>query len=100
MSNPITKWLRGRRERAEGLVLVAFLSDPGACRFGYDLMQTLGFGSGKLYPILARFERDGWLETGFEDVNPHVAKRPARRWYRLTEQGKAAAAQRYGQFTT
>jgi len=34
-------------------------------------------------PILARLEGVGWLESGWEDVDPTVVGRPALRYYRL-----------------
>lgn len=54
-------------------------------------MRRLGFPSGKLYPILARLEKAGWLRRDHEDVDPAVAGRPARALYRLTSDGVAAA---------
>ena len=59
-------------------VLRAFLADPSARRYGYDLMQATGYPSGKLYPILARLQRAGWLGRTPEAVDPAQAGRPAR----------------------
>jgi PadR family transcriptional regulator, regulatory protein PadR len=76
---------------AVATVLRIFLDDVPEPRYGYELMRATGFASGKLYPILARLEAHGWLEARFEEVDPATAGRPARRWYRLTEEGTAAA---------
>jgi PadR family transcriptional regulator PadR len=43
-----------------------------------------------MYPILARMLDEGWLIDGWEDqVQVGRAKRPPRRYYRLTDKGKA-----------
>ena len=42
-------------------VLREFLADVGEPRYGYELMQSTEFPSGKLYPILARLQHAGWL---------------------------------------
>jgi DNA-binding PadR family transcriptional regulator len=72
-------------------VLQAFLADVNRPRYGYDLMRETGFPSGKLYPILARLQRAGWLIRESEDIDPAEAGRPARRLYRLSPAGLAAA---------
>ena len=72
-------------------VLREFLSDPSADRYGYDLMQATSFPSGKLYPILAKLARIGWLTREREDTNPAEAGRPPRFYYRLTADGVEAA---------
>ena len=46
---------------AVATLLRLFLDDPTASRYGYELMRATGFASGKLYPILARLEKAGWL---------------------------------------
>lgn len=73
-------------------VLRAFLDDPAAPRYGFDLMRSTGLASGTLYPILARLERLAWVTSRNEDVDPLVEGRPARRFYRLTPHGLRAAA--------
>ncbi|MEU4162971.1 helix-turn-helix transcriptional regulator [Actinoplanes sp. NPDC026670] len=76
---------------AVAVVLRAFLDDPAEQRYGYDLMKQTGFGSGKLYPILDRLEKAGWLERSHENADPAVLGRPARVHYRLTGVGTRAA---------
>ena len=76
---------------AVATVLRAFLDDPTQPRYGYELMKLTGFPSGKLYPILARLQRAGWLIREHEEVDPAAAGRPARRFYRLTPDGVRAA---------
>ncbi len=72
-------------------VLAALLEDPAADRYGLDLMRATGQPSGTLYPILVRLHRAGWIESRWEDVDASEAGRPARRYYRLTPDGAAAA---------
>jgi DNA-binding PadR family transcriptional regulator len=72
-------------------VLREFLIDPAQPRYGYDLMHSTGFGSGKLYPILARLQHAGWLVKRAEDIDPAEAGRPVRYMYRLSADGIEAA---------
>jgi len=72
-------------------VLEAFLVDPASERYGLDIMQTTGYPSGTVYPILARLQRAGWLAAHWEEIDPVTAGRPARRWYRLSPDGVSIA---------
>jgi len=72
-------------------VLTAFLQDPTADRYGLDLIGVTGLPSGTLYPILARLQRAGWVDSAWEEIDPVAAGRPARRYYRLTTDGLVQA---------
>ena len=72
-------------------VMAALLADPGAERYGLQLMQDTGLPSGTLYPILVRLERAGWVESRWEEADPVAEGRPNRRYYRLTAEGAVAA---------
>ncbi|GAA3276904.1 PadR family transcriptional regulator [Dactylosporangium vinaceum] len=72
-------------------VLEVFLADPGAERYGLDVMRVTGMPSGTVYPILVRLQGLGWLQAHWEDIDPVQAGRPARRWYRLTPEGVQSA---------
>jgi PadR family transcriptional regulator, regulatory protein PadR len=74
-------------------VLSAFLGDPRVDRYGLDLMGDTGLPSGTLYPILQRLQRAGWVDAHWEEIDPVASGRPARRYYRLTPDGIAAARQ-------
>ena len=77
---------------AVATVLRVFLTDVARPRYGYDLMGATRFPSGKLYPILARLTRAGWLRRYKEEnVDPVAEGRPARFMYVLTEEGTRAA---------
>ncbi|MFQ4147086.1 PadR family transcriptional regulator [Arthrobacter sp. LAPM80] len=68
--------------------------------YGYDLVERLrslglsGLATGAVYPVLSRFERDGWLISYMQPS----ASGPARKYYALTEAGELArlnAAQKW-----
>jgi PadR family transcriptional regulator len=50
-----------RATEAIAAVLAVFLEDLDRQHYGYELMGQIGFASGKIYPILARLVRAGWL---------------------------------------
>ena len=76
------------------LVLAEMLSEPAELRYGLDMCETVGLPSGTIYPILARLERIGWVESNWEDPEAHIAEgRPRRRYYRLTREGAECAAE-------
>jgi DNA-binding PadR family transcriptional regulator len=64
-------------------VIKVFLEEPSRAWYGMEIMRLTGQPSGTLYPILAKFERSGWLSVGREDIDPKVEGRPARRFYRI-----------------
>jgi PadR family transcriptional regulator, regulatory protein PadR len=80
-----------RMTLAVARVLREFLSDPARPRYGYELMGCTQFPSGKLYPVLARLVDAGWLAREREEIDAAQAGRPARYFYRLTEEGAAGA---------
>jgi PadR family transcriptional regulator PadR len=67
--------------------------------YGADIGTRAGLPSGTVHPILARLEGLGWVDSRWEDVDPSIEGRPARRYYRLTaegsEQARAAIARAY-----
>lgn len=85
-----------RLSHAGLMVLKACLDRPGDRQYGYDLMQATGLASGTLYPLLMRFEQEGWLISEWEAVEPSAEKRPRRRLYRITGSGQRAASQFLG----
>jgi DNA-binding PadR family transcriptional regulator len=72
-------------------VLEVFLDDPAAERYGLDVMRVTGYPSGTIYPVLTRLLDAGWLDAHWEDIDPVLAGRPARRWFRLTPHGEQSA---------
>jgi hypothetical protein len=72
-------------------VVKPFVEDPLKLWYGAELMRSTGQASGYVYPALAKFEKNGWLTSGREDIDPRAAGRPPRRFYRITDAGLAAA---------
>jgi PadR family transcriptional regulator, regulatory protein PadR len=70
-------------------VFRAFLDDPAAPRYGYDLMKSASLPSGTLYPMLARLEAQRLVVSAWETPR-HDGERP-RRYYRLTGEGMSVA---------
>ena len=73
-------------------VLKAFLSEPEAEQYGFALMKLTGVKSGSLYPILARFQELGWIDSYEEEIDVREEGRPRRRMYRLTGMGRPQAS--------
>src|SRR5580698_9526774 len=63
----------------------------GYC-FGFDVMEVTGLPSGTVYPALRRLERDELVTSKWEaEEEAAINQRPARRYYEVTREGKAAA---------
>ena len=75
------------------LVLRLLLGDPTRELYGVEIGDGAGLPSGTVHPILARLEGRGWLDSRWEEIDPTVEGRPARRYYRLTADGAEAAHQ-------
>ncbi|MGH3871148.1 MAG: helix-turn-helix transcriptional regulator [Pseudonocardiaceae bacterium] len=75
------------------LVLAALLKvwddNPAAALYGLEITELTGLLPGTTYPILQRFLDHGWLTDEWENLDPHEAARPRRRYYRLTDDGAA-----------
>ena len=67
--------------------------------YGFDIMDVTGLPSGTIYPALRRLEKDSMILGSWEDRRSAFSQdRPARRFYRLTRQGKdtlSGALRRY-----
>jgi PadR family transcriptional regulator PadR len=70
-------------------VLRAFLADPSARRYGYDLMKAASLKSGTLHPLLGRLEQDKLVSSAWE--TPQQDGQRPRRYYQLTDDGTAVA---------
>ena len=66
-------------------VLGAFLADPAAPRYGYDLMTAARLPSGTLYPLLARLEHQKLVASAWE--TPQQEGQRPRKYYKLTGEG-------------
>jgi DNA-binding PadR family transcriptional regulator len=63
-------------------------------RYGLDIMEVTGLPSGTVYPTLTRLETRGLVVGTWEAQSAaDRAKRPRRRYYKLTAAGRAALAE-------
>lgn len=82
------------------LVLRQALQEPDREWYGLQMIAATGLPAGTVYPIVARLERCGWIQSRWEDPAEHEAEgRPRRRYYRFTtdgaEQARVALARAY-----
>ncbi len=84
-----------RRTQAQLAVAAAILADSTSRHYGYELSKAAGdIRSGVLYPMLQRWYEMGWLVDGWEDpAETAKEKRPPRRYYELTEEGRGGLSQ-------
>jgi PadR family transcriptional regulator PadR len=73
------------------VVLDALVSSTAEELSGAQIGRTTGLASGSLYPILLRLEREGWVESRWEEADPRVLGRPRRRFYRVKPLGEQIA---------
>ena len=72
-------------------VLRVMITDPSAQHYGYDLMKAAKLPSGTLYPMLARLQQDGLVDSEWAAQRQDTGGRPPRRYYRLTAEGLRVA---------
>lgn len=73
-------------------VLRAMLADPAAPRYGLEISKPADLETGTPYPVMARLEIVGWVESSWEDPELGVREgRPRRRYYQLTRDGAEQA---------
>lgn len=68
-------------------VAIALMADPHGRHWGYELSKAAGVRSGVMYPVLGRMLTEGWLADGWEAEAETGGKRPARRYYQVTDDG-------------
>jgi DNA-binding PadR family transcriptional regulator len=78
--------------RSLGLAAVRVLQAlASGCEYGFDIIDATALPSGTVYPALSRLERDGLVRSSWEDpVKAHRDRRPPRRYYRLSPEGRRA----------
>ena len=72
-------------------VLRALLERPSKELYGLEICANAELPSGTIHPILARLEKAGWLESSWEEIDPHEEGRPRRRYYKLSADGAERA---------
>lgn len=78
-----------RLTRATLDVLEVLLQDDEEL-YGLKIAQAVGRPTGSIYPILARLEQLGWVESEWEPTDPAV-RGARRRFYHLSQDGAARA---------
>lgn len=70
------------------LCVLALLSkaDSYAYEIASRLADSIGMGEGTIYPLMRRLQSDGLVET----YHVESSSGPSRKYYRLTEAGKAS----------
>jgi PadR family transcriptional regulator, regulatory protein PadR len=66
------------------------LMGPDDELYGLKIAQNAGRKVGSVYPILARLEENGWVESSWEREE-RGERGPRRRFYRFSPDGLAAA---------
>jgi PadR family transcriptional regulator len=77
------------RQTEEILALMA--RNPTGEWAGSEITLACELKSGTVYPALIRMHGYGWLNWRWEDISPAEAKRPRKRFYKLTAAGEQVA---------
>ncbi|MDE4914535.1 helix-turn-helix transcriptional regulator [Methylobacterium sp. 092160098-2] len=72
-------------------VLHLYVVDPHRLLSGVEITKASAIVAGTLYPLLARLQAAGWLESEWEEADPKEVGRPLRRFHRMTELGRSRA---------
>jgi len=72
-------------------IFCSMLERPSKSWYGLELAKRTEIGNATIYAALARLERAGLLECGWEAIDPSAAGRPRRRLYKLTGEGQHVA---------
>ncbi|HMD22385.1 MAG TPA: helix-turn-helix transcriptional regulator [Alloacidobacterium sp.] len=58
--------------------------------YGFSVMEMTGLPSGTVYPAMRRLERDGLIQSKWEqETIANAEQRPPRKYYKVTRAGKA-----------
>ncbi len=72
------------------LDVLEVLLGPDDELYGLRIAKATGRPTGSVYPILARLEQRGWVQSEWEPTDA-ASRGPRRRFYRLSPAGLAAA---------
>jgi PadR family transcriptional regulator PadR len=57
--------------------------------YGFSVMEMTGLPSGTVYPAMRRLERDGLIQSKWEqETIANAEQRPPRKYYKVTRAGK------------
>lgn len=83
-----------KSSRTTMLILRAIAAGP-VYVYGLKVIEITGLPSGTVYPVMQRLERDGLLQSHWEQQSiADAEQRPLRKYYKLTPSGGAAARER------
>jgi DNA-binding PadR family transcriptional regulator len=69
--------------------------------YGFDIMDATGLPSGTVYPILRRLDREGLLQSSWEEAaEAQKAQRPPRRYYAITSDGERMLGEAVNRYHT
>jgi PadR family transcriptional regulator, regulatory protein PadR len=83
------------RLSVQTLKVLAALSGAKTELSGSEIARSTKLASGTLYPILLRLEQAGWVDSRWEEGDPHELGRPRRRFYAITGLGARNAQAAY-----
>lgn len=67
--------------------LLFLLTNKSRWQSGTDISRATLVASGTIYPLLARLEREGWVKSKWEKIDPVKEGRPRRHLYKITQKG-------------
>jgi len=82
---------RPRRVTQPTLEVLSALLRSKSKIWGLELVRQTGLKTGTVYPILARLETFGWIQSSWEVDQNH--KGPRRRLWELTQEGEGRATE-------
>lgn len=86
----IRSWLAARRQQHLTRLASYLVAHPDQKHYGWDTAKATGLRPAVMYRLLWRFLDVGWLTDGWE--TPPPVGRPPRRYYVLTDLGRAELA--------
>ena len=97
LASPVHKFRKELNGGLVGFVLLAVLAASGEDLYGYEIARRLQrspegpaiFREGSIYPVLRAMSASGWLTSR---IVPSYSG-PPRRYYRITEAGRAVLAE-------
>ena len=80
------------------LILRAIAAGP-VYVYGFRVMEITNLASGTVYPAMRRLERDGLVQSHWEQQSiADAEQRPPRKYYTLTPSGRAILARQVEDF--
>jgi PadR family transcriptional regulator PadR len=71
------------------LVILRAMAAGPVYLYGFRLIERTGLPSGTVYPALRRLERDGLMQSHWEQQSiADAEQRPPRKYYKLTPSGR------------